>query len=197
MSEAEETYTVQEAARILRTTERTVRRRLERGDLEGTRDPTTGRWTIAARSVTAVRCRTARHKPLRNPQNPLRVSRSIEIGWGVNPTPRVGALRRPPRDNGGCREHSERAAATRPRTYGPARGGIKRRPPTVVAAYLRTVTGRCPSVRGFREHYLFVVAGELRTVSAISAVSSGHCPQAHRPLSYVRLPKKRRRASSP
>jgi excisionase family DNA binding protein len=33
----EESYTVQEAARILRTTERTVRRRLERGDLEGTR----------------------------------------------------------------------------------------------------------------------------------------------------------------
>jgi excisionase family DNA binding protein len=40
-----EAYTVQEAARILRTTERTVRRRLERGDLEGTRDPTTGRWS--------------------------------------------------------------------------------------------------------------------------------------------------------
>jgi len=50
----EETYTVQEAARILRTTERTVRRRLERGDLEGTRDPTTGRWRVAARSVTAA-----------------------------------------------------------------------------------------------------------------------------------------------
>ncbi len=30
----EEHYTVQESARILRTTERTVRRRLERGDLE-------------------------------------------------------------------------------------------------------------------------------------------------------------------
>ena len=29
-----EDYTVQEAARILRITERTVRRRLERGDLE-------------------------------------------------------------------------------------------------------------------------------------------------------------------
>jgi excisionase family DNA binding protein len=54
VSEAKETYTVQEAARILRTTERTVRRRLERGDLEGTRDPTTGRWTVAARSVTAA-----------------------------------------------------------------------------------------------------------------------------------------------
>ena len=54
MSEAEETYTVQEAARILRTTERTVRRRLERKDLDGARDPTTGRWRVAARSVTAA-----------------------------------------------------------------------------------------------------------------------------------------------
>ena len=50
----EEPYTVQEAARILRTTERTVRRRLERGLLEGTRDPGSGRWRIAARSVTAA-----------------------------------------------------------------------------------------------------------------------------------------------
>ena len=48
----EETYTVQEAARILRTTERTVRRRLERGDLEGTRGPISGRWKVEARSVT-------------------------------------------------------------------------------------------------------------------------------------------------
>jgi excisionase family DNA binding protein len=50
----EETYTAQEAARILRTTERTVRRRLERGELEGTRDPTTGRWRVRAHSVTAA-----------------------------------------------------------------------------------------------------------------------------------------------
>jgi hypothetical protein len=52
--DGEDFYTVQEAARILRTTERTVRRRLERRDLEGTRDPTTGRWKVAARSVTAA-----------------------------------------------------------------------------------------------------------------------------------------------
>jgi excisionase family DNA binding protein len=32
-----EDYTVQDAARFLRTTERTIRRRLERGDLEGSR----------------------------------------------------------------------------------------------------------------------------------------------------------------
>jgi hypothetical protein len=48
----EETYTVQEAARILRTTERTVRRRLDRGDLDGRRDPISGRWKVEARSVT-------------------------------------------------------------------------------------------------------------------------------------------------
>jgi Helix-turn-helix domain len=45
-------YTVQESARILRTTERTVRRRLERGDLEGARDAISGRWKVAAHSVT-------------------------------------------------------------------------------------------------------------------------------------------------
>jgi excisionase family DNA binding protein len=50
----EDYYTVQEAARILRTTERTVRRRLERGDLEGSRDPISGRWRVAAHSVTAA-----------------------------------------------------------------------------------------------------------------------------------------------
>ena len=50
----EDFYTVQEAARILRTTERTVRRRLEREDLVGTRDPTSGRWRVAAHSVTAA-----------------------------------------------------------------------------------------------------------------------------------------------
>jgi len=48
----EDFYTVQEAARILRTTERTVRRRLERGELEGSRDPISGRWKVEARSVT-------------------------------------------------------------------------------------------------------------------------------------------------
>jgi excisionase family DNA binding protein len=50
----EESYTVQEAAKVLRTTERTIRRRLERGDLGGSRDPTTGRWRVSATSVTAA-----------------------------------------------------------------------------------------------------------------------------------------------
>src|SRR5215204_3669918 len=50
----EDYYTVQEAARILRTTERTVRRRLEREDLDGKRDPISGRWRVAAHSVTAA-----------------------------------------------------------------------------------------------------------------------------------------------
>jgi chromosome segregation ATPase len=47
-----EEYTTQEAARILETTERTIRRRLERGELEGRRDPTSGRWWVSARAVT-------------------------------------------------------------------------------------------------------------------------------------------------
>lgn len=45
-------YTVQEAAKILRTTERTIRRRLERGDLVGTRDQISGRWRVEAHSVS-------------------------------------------------------------------------------------------------------------------------------------------------
>jgi helix-turn-helix protein len=63
-----EDYTVQEAARILRTTERTVRRRLERGDLAGSRDPTTGRWKVAARAVTAAM-----------PERPPKASASLEL----------------------------------------------------------------------------------------------------------------------
>ncbi len=69
----EETYTVQEAARILRTTERTVRRRLERKkDLEGTKDPTTGRWRVKAHSVTAAmqdRPPKASERPLESPES--------------------------------------------------------------------------------------------------------------------------------
>jgi hypothetical protein len=67
----EESYTVQEAVRILRTTERTVRRRLERGDLEGTRDPTTGRWMVAAHSVTAA---IMPERPLKASQEPPEAS---------------------------------------------------------------------------------------------------------------------------
>jgi excisionase family DNA binding protein len=68
----EETYTVQEAARILRTTERTVRRRLERGDLKGSRDPTTGRWRVQAHSVTAAmpeRPPKASQEPSQSPES--------------------------------------------------------------------------------------------------------------------------------
>jgi excisionase family DNA binding protein len=69
----EDNYTVQEAARILRTTERTVRRRLERGDLEGTRDPTTGRWRVTARSVSAA----MPDRPSKEPESALEVSESV------------------------------------------------------------------------------------------------------------------------
>jgi hypothetical protein len=69
----DETYTAQEAARILRTTERTVRRRLERGDLEGTRDPTTGRWRVAARSITAA----MPDRPPKASQQPPEASESV------------------------------------------------------------------------------------------------------------------------
>ncbi len=69
----EEQYTVQEAARILRTTERTVRRRLERGDLEGTRDPTTGRWRVKAHSVTAA----MPERPPKASQEPPGASESV------------------------------------------------------------------------------------------------------------------------
>jgi excisionase family DNA binding protein len=69
----EETYTVQEAAKILRTSERTVRRRLERGDLKGSRDPTTGRWRVAAVSVTAA----MPERPPKESQKPLEASQSV------------------------------------------------------------------------------------------------------------------------
>jgi excisionase family DNA binding protein len=52
--EGEDYYTVGEAAKVLRVTERTIRRRLERGELQGRRDPTSGRWYVEARSVTEV-----------------------------------------------------------------------------------------------------------------------------------------------
>jgi hypothetical protein len=58
----------QEAARILRTTERTVRRRLERRDLEGTRDPISGRWKVEARSVTEAM-----------PERPPKASKTHEV----------------------------------------------------------------------------------------------------------------------
>jgi excisionase family DNA binding protein len=66
----EESYTVQEAARILRTTERTVRRRLEREELTGKRDPTSGRWRIEAQSVTAA----MPERPPKPSQEPLEAS---------------------------------------------------------------------------------------------------------------------------
>jgi excisionase family DNA binding protein len=69
----EDFYTVQEAARILRTTERTVRRRLERGDLKGSRDPTTGRWRVAAVSVTAA----MPERPPKESQKPQEASQSV------------------------------------------------------------------------------------------------------------------------
>jgi excisionase family DNA binding protein len=69
----DEHYTVQEAARILRTTERTVRRRLERGELEGARDAISGRWKVEARSVTEAM-----------PERPPKESqRALEASEGV------------------------------------------------------------------------------------------------------------------
>ena len=74
-----EDYTVQEAAKILRTTERTVRRRLERGDLEGVRDPTTGRWRVDARAVTAaLPDRPSRKDSLEAPEAPESVQDLLE-----------------------------------------------------------------------------------------------------------------------
>jgi excisionase family DNA binding protein len=69
----EDYYTVQEAARVLRTTERTVRRRLVRGELEGTKDPTTDRWRVKAHSVTAAMA----DRPPKEPESALEVSESV------------------------------------------------------------------------------------------------------------------------
>jgi excisionase family DNA binding protein len=66
-----ESYTVQEASRILRVTERTVRRRLERGELEGRQDPISGRWRVAAHSVTAAMPERPPRSPERSLETPL------------------------------------------------------------------------------------------------------------------------------
>lgn len=66
----DEYYTAQEAARILRTTERTVRRRLERGDLEGSRDQISGRWKVLATSVTEA----MPDRPPKEPESALEAS---------------------------------------------------------------------------------------------------------------------------
>lgn len=50
--EGEETYTVTEAAKILRVTDRAVRKWLSQGSLEGSQDDS-GRWQIPQRAVHA------------------------------------------------------------------------------------------------------------------------------------------------
>ena len=67
----DEHYTVGETAKILRVTERTVRRRLERGELEGTQDPISGRWRVAAHSVTAAMPERPSRFPERSLETPL------------------------------------------------------------------------------------------------------------------------------
>jgi hypothetical protein len=47
----------------------------------------------------------------------------------------------------------------------------------MVESYFRTVAGRWPAVPTFREHFLFVVADDLRTLSGLSVVLSGQRPR--------------------
>ena len=67
MAEAEDTYTPGEAAKILRYTERHVRKLLADGELEGERDEESGRWRVYQRSVHAML-----------PERPSRVERPQE-----------------------------------------------------------------------------------------------------------------------
>ncbi len=67
-------YTAQEAARILRVTERTIRRRAQSGELEGEQDPITGRWKVSARSVHEV----MPDRPPRRAEEPLEASEEVE-----------------------------------------------------------------------------------------------------------------------
>src|SRR3712207_8195212 len=50
----EDTYTVDEAARILRVTQHRVRQMLREGGLAGERDEASGRWSIPQRAVHAM-----------------------------------------------------------------------------------------------------------------------------------------------
>jgi excisionase family DNA binding protein len=63
----EDTYTPAEAAKILRYTERHVRKLLADGELEGERDEESGRWRVYQHSVHAML-----------PDRPSRVERSQE-----------------------------------------------------------------------------------------------------------------------
>src|SRR3712207_495743 len=76
-----EEYTAQEAALILRTTETTIRRRLERGDLDGRRYLTTGRWFVSARAVTAD-MPTGHPRSLSHSQTPPQRSQTSGQGGG-------------------------------------------------------------------------------------------------------------------
>lgn len=51
----DETYTVQQAARILRLTEGRIRQKLDHGDFEGARKDERGRWRIPERAVVSER----------------------------------------------------------------------------------------------------------------------------------------------
>jgi hypothetical protein len=54
----------------------------------------------------------------------------------------------------------------------------------MVGPAVGTLTALCPAVRTFGEHFFLVIADDLRTVSGLSALTSGHRPcsqKAHSP----------------
>ena len=153
-----EEYTAQEAARILRTTERTIRRRLERGDLDGRRDPTTGRWFVSARSVTAA----MPDRPPKESQENLEAPESVR-----NYQERVEALQRELGRLEGRLELTETAESTLREQLERERSRADRLEGELREARERLGTGPLPTHKGSRARP--AVAGRLMVGSGASS----------------------------
>jgi excisionase family DNA binding protein len=80
----EDTYTVDEAARILRVTQHRVRQMLREGGLAGERDEASGRWSIPQRAVHAMlEERREREALSQVAQNPVEAQEWLERVSGL------------------------------------------------------------------------------------------------------------------
>ena len=80
----EDTYTVDEAARILRVTQHRVRQMLREGGLAGERDEASGRWSIPQRAVHAMlEERREREALSEAAQNPVEAQEWLERVSGL------------------------------------------------------------------------------------------------------------------
>jgi|SRR5215212_6677645 len=121
--EGEETYTVEEAARVLKRTPGRIRQMLRAGELSGEHEGEDERkpWRVHKWSAHALRDRLQeerakadRRTPSRSPREPQESPESAsELFWVVQPPARARARRRPPRDYRDCGEQPARGSRTR------------------------------------------------------------------------------------